>query len=293
MSAIERIELGGTDGHRGEFTEDQAPGLMNEYTVKGATAALIDYQLDAGAEGPVVIAQDTRASGEVLRRAAIAGAAEHGVEVIDLHVAPTPMAQQVAESVGAMATVVLTASHNPASDNGWKGMLGNRKPSKEEVRAISDIFWNRWEQNGNGLTVPAASPNGVYETNRAYREWYRRKVVQDVRNQFGHERPLDGKKIVYDGAFGAAKDVTPNVLRDLGATVEEFSCGDGVINEKCGAADLEGLRSFLSARPELLADPNFLGAVANDGDADRMMGVGVIHRNGEPELVEITGNHAM
>lgn len=288
----EMVLLGGTDGHRGEFTEDQTPGLINETTFRDATFAFGTYLLEQGAEpGPFVVARDTRPSSPALSRAVIEGATALGVDVMDLGVAPTPMAQRVAGEIGALATVAVTASHNEAGDNGWKGMIGNRKPNKDEVRAFSEIFWSQTER---GLMVPRGQ--GIITQEGEYRrELYRNGIVKDIREQFGDEKPLEGKIIVVDGANGAAKNITPDVLRDLGATVEEFSCGEGVINEKCGAADpdMSGLREYLNARPELLRDPNFLGAVANDGDADRMMGMGVIHPNGKLALVEINGNHVM
>ena len=287
---IERKLLGGTDGFRGEAQLDNPNmGYMNEVTVTNLSAALVTYQKENGVEGPVVMARDTRPSGRRLLMAAMGGVISQGTEIIDLDITPTPVAQRIAEDSGAAATIVITASHNRYSDNGWKGMLVGSKPTKEQSQSISDTAWDMAES-----LKPKFFQISSHETEQAMKlqETYVQSTVQDVQEQFG-ERPLAGKIVVIDGAFGAAKSMTPTIFRQLGATVEEFSCGDGLINEGCGAADLTGLKEYLTARPELIGDPNFLGAVANDGDADRMMAIGAVRRDSKTELVELDGNHAM
>lgn len=279
--------LGGTDGFRDVATFEPGPGLMNPETVAGLTHALVEHQMEQGLEGTVVIAQDTRPSSDALRRAAIDGALASGAkEILDLGILPTPGAQRIADKLGAIATVVITASHNPASDNGWKGMLGSRKPSGTVVRAISDRYWRQVE---SGLSIPTSSRTPSAESNAEATEEYISNIVSSISDEFG-DLPLAGKRFVVDTANGAAMQVTPEVFRRLGAQVDEFCCdGSGLINDGCGAADLDGLKSFLANRPDIMSDPEFVGAVANDGDADRFMGLGIV--NGSP--VEITGNHAM
>lgn len=278
--------LGGTDGFRAEATMTTGPGQMNPETIAGMTTALIDYQHEQGIDGPVVIAADTRPSGPELREAALGATRARGVRTIDLDVAPTPTAQKVADWMGAMATVVITASHNPEQDNGWKGMLGSRKPNSREVQAISDGYW---QQTESGLSVPVTSAHQEIGRLDLMRE-YRDAVVENVEETFGRQ-PLRGTLFVIDGANGAGQYQTPQVFRRLGARVETFGCDkDGHINKNCGAADLSGLKQFLEQRPDIMRDPAFVGALANDGDADRVMGIGV-NKNGK--LVEITGNHLM
>jgi phosphoglucosamine mutase len=259
---------------------------MNAETVAGATYALVSYQQDNHEQGPVVVARDTRPSGERLREAAICGALAGGAEVIDLDIAPTPAAQKIASEVGAMATVVITASHNPAKDNGWKGMPGHDKPAKDVVQAVSDRYWH---QVDNGLVIPHDKVGEVSKRPDLL-EGYSREVVASIAREFG-DKPLGGRLFVVDGAYGAAQKITPDIFRQLGAEVAEFCCdGQGVINDNCGAADLRGLKRFLSQHSEITGDPRFVGAVANDGDADRVMGIGM-NTQGEP--VEINGNHMM
>ncbi|HVS58598.1 MAG TPA: hypothetical protein VHD60_02540, partial [Candidatus Saccharimonadales bacterium] len=284
----ERTVLAGTDGFRGEATNDPGPGLVNTETFEGLTYALVDHQLESGNSGPVVVGQDTRPSSAYLREAVIAGALKCGVEVWDMGIAPTPAIQLAAQRLGGSA-VAVTASHNPYTDNGWKGMPGGEKPSKDVALSISDGYWGRLER-GDGLPTTlrgtrVARPNLV--------SWYADAVVQDIEEAFG-ERPLADKLIVVDGARGAAQALTPTILERLGARVERFACdGKGFINEGCGAANLEGLEQFLGERPEITSHPDFLGALANDGDADRLMGIGVLNDNGNRRFVEINGNHIM
>ena len=278
--------LGGTDGFRALATQERGPGLMNPETIAGLTAALLEHQTEAGVEGPVVIAQDTRPSGDALRTAAMTAALSQGIDVIDLDVAPTPAAQKIAARVGAMATVVLTASHNPWQYNGWKGMLGSRKPNGQEV---SDISQRYWRQQTSGFATPIGS--SLHRVERSHDlERYVDSVVADITSEFG-ELPLKDALFVIDGAYGAGQIVTPDVFRRLGARVEKFSCdGTGNINDGCGAANLSGLQDYLEHRPDITKDPTFIGALANDGDADRVMGIGLDESG---NLVDITGNHIM
>jgi phosphoglucosamine mutase len=279
--------LGGTDGFRAIATDQAGPGLMNPETVAGLTRSLVEHQYEAGMDGPVVIAQDTRPSGNLLRQAAILGAQSAGAEIVDTGILPTPAAQKIANRLGALATVVITASHNPWTDNGWKGMLGSRKPSGVETRVISARYWrhvlDRTLPDGASFSKPATEST-------PHTEWYINEVVEDISHEFGMQ-PLANRLFVIDGARGAARLITPEVFRRLGARVETFACdSEGYVNDGCGAASLNGLRDFLRARPDVLRDSGFLGAIANDGDADRVMGVGV---NNTGELVDITGNHSM
>jgi phosphoglucosamine mutase len=265
-------------------------GIVNPETFALATYSLIEYQKEQGVSGLLVTARDTRPSSEVLHQAVIAAGLKAGVEVISLDVAPTPTTQKIAQEMGAMATVVVTASHNPSSDNGWKGMLGISKPSREVVAAISKRYWGHVE---SGLIIPLGYITDVKQRPDML-AWYADQVVQDVEQEFGAQ-PLAGKVFVVDGAYGAAQQLTPKILRQLGATVEEFCCdGSGIINDGCGAAHLDGLRHFLRSRSDITGKPNFVGALANDGDADRLMGMAVMPGKGsEPECLEINGNHVM
>lgn len=286
----EIVLLGGTDGFRGEATIEPGAGLVNPETFAGATYALVEYQLQKGVNGPLVTARDTRPSSEALHTAVNAAGIRAGVEVISLGVAPTPVAQKIAQEFGAMATVVVTASHNPKEDNGWKGMPGSSKPSKDVIAAVSKLYWHHID---GGLVVPLNRTRAVHRRPELI-SWYIDEVVKDIEHTFG-TKPLEGKLFVVDGANGAAQKVTPKLLLRLGAEVEEFCCDtSGYINEGCGAANLDGLKRFLLERPDITGDTRFVGALANDGDADRLMGLAVLReKDGREQIVEINGNHIM
>lgn len=287
----ERYLLGGTDGFRGPATEEYGPGLMNQETLRGLTYELVAYQQERHESGAVVVARDTRPSSEYLSQGVIQGALARGVEVWDLGVAPTPTAQKIAQHCGAMATVVVTASHNTYTDNGWKGMLGAEKPSSDVVQTLSDRYWDAAKDLRQ---IPKSLHKPIDRSDTKL--WYVQQLRDDIEATFG-ERPLRDKIVAVDGAYGAASTLTPLLLRMLGADIVMFSCMDddgGIINDGCGAADLSGIKNFLADRPELTNHPDFIGAVANDGDADRFMGIGALPAlGGQSRLVEINGNHAM
>lgn len=287
-NTFEKPILGGTDGFRDEATLERGGGKMNRETIAGLSYALIRHQQELGVGGPIVVARDTRPSGLELSRASISGAVLAGAEeIIDCGIVPTPTAQKHAELVGAMATIVITASHNPEKYNGWKGMLGNRKPSKDEVRALSDRYW---QQHDSGLAFPAdqgyrQEPTRSEEIAQDYID----TVVNDIEAQFGPQ-PLLDKLFVIDGAFGAAGHITPAVFTRLGANILTVATHDGKINDGYGAADLSGLKRYLREHPDILGNPNFVGALANDGDGDRVMGVGA---TADGNMVVLDGNHIM
>jgi phosphomannomutase len=281
--------LGGTDGVRGTATDELGPGLINEETFAGLSYALVSMQQEQGLRGPVIVAQDTRPSGEALRHASIDGALARNADVWDFGVAPTPMAQKIGQEVGALAVIVNSASHNDAPDNGWKGMPSSRKPHGPEVHAISDRYW---QQVDSGLRIPRDQWHKATEMPELSR-LYIHEVVRDIEGVFGHV-PLEGKRFVVDGANGAAQYVTPEVLEALGAKVDRFNCnGEGLINAGCGAAHTEGVQKFLEDNPEITEDPDFVGAIANDGDGDRVMTLGVVQTAEGPQIVRLDGNHVM
>lgn len=285
--------LGGTDGFRGEARlEEGGPGIINEETFAGLTAALVEHVCgnDGGRDAIVVVGSDTRKSSESLRLATIAGARYMGAKVLDLGVGPTSYIQHTAERLGAAACVAVTASHNPASDNGWKGMIGSRKPSSDEARQISDRYWSLVDSDAK-IDLDNNKP---HETNHAlHRHQYTKELLRSIRQHTNRYVPLHGYIIAVDGAYGAAQSMTADVLFQLGAAVKEYATDmSGDINDGCGAADLTGIKNFIR-QSNFMDHPRFLGGVANDGDADRMLAVGVIDTHHGKELVTINGNHVL
>ncbi len=281
----------GTDGFRGEFSKSDEAGKMNAATVAGLTHALVSIQLDQGNEGPVVIGGDTRAFNGQLEQAAVAATIAAGVQesnILRLGVAPTPAILRTAQQRGAVAAVALTASHNPAEYGGWKGTLHADKPDSEQVRQIEKRYW---EQVKSGLVLPL-----TYDSRRSpdHLRRYIDDVVNDIETTFG-EKPLANRLVVVDTAYGAANHATPAVLERLGATIERFANDTShPINQGAGATNLLGVQQYLRERPELVRDKRFVGAVVNDGDADRFLGVGAsIDSDGTMEFSTLDGNRVL
>lgn len=278
-------KLRGTDGVRGKATIAKGRGLINPETFHGLAFAAVEVlELDY-----VVAGGDTRPSTQGLLEAAIEGAVSAGTHVHWVESpCPTPTAGWASAEIAeqGMGGLVITASHNPFTDNGLKLFLPNgRKPSDAQWAMIERVYWDSAE-----ATATPHGKNGSLEKADWLLDKYKANVVQSMRDIFQNERPLADKLIVVDTAYGAAKGMTQAILQGLGAEVISYdNRRSGIINQGCGANNLSGLHRFLTSKPHILEDPRFMGAIANDGDADRVMGVGY----NDKELVEINGNHIM
>ncbi len=285
---VERHQLGGTDGFRGVATMANGPGRMNWQTVAGLTHALIMHQTEGEGGGIAVIGRDTRPSSKRLQDAAISGAVLAGAEVLMIDTAPTPTVLRSAAVLKAEAAVMITASHNKYTDNGWKGTVGADKPYGQTVTDIDDRYWSQVESR---LVIPKVNQQVSYAPELITR--YEDDLVENIQGLYG-EQPLNGKIVMVDAANGAAMEVGPRVLKALGATVFEYACdGSDQINNGTGATDLSGAKDFLRQNPELAKHPEFLGVLAFDGDADRLIAMGVDTDGGELTFHELEGNRVM
>jgi phosphoglucosamine mutase len=230
-----------------------------------------------------VVGRDPRASGEFLEAAVAAGLAGAGVDVLRLGVLPTPAVAYLTDSLGADLGVVLSASHNPAPDNGIKFFArgGFKLPDavEDEIeerlkRATSPstgTLGERPEAGGLLGRHPGMIPSlgfGRITDASGTRERYLQHLVAALRQTAGVERPLAGLRVVVDCAHGAAYDIAPRALRRAGAEV--FTIGtepDGLnINDGCGSTHLEALAAAVA---EHGAD----AGIAHDGDADRCLAI--------------------
>jgi phosphoglucosamine mutase len=228
----------GTDGVRGVADTELTSELV---TALGAAAR------EVIGPGPFLIGRDTRASGPRLLGDLAAGLGD----VVDLGVLPTP-AVAFASAAHQRPAAMISASHNPYQDNGIKFFLpGGRKLSDEiEARLVAAIHLG---------TAAAAQPHieSAAHPTAAYEE--------HVRNSIGG-RTLDGLTVVVDCANGAAYDVAPRVLRELGATVHVMADRpDGTnINAGCGSTHPAALQ-------QAVVDRRADAGLALDGDADRVL----------------------
>jgi phosphoglucosamine mutase len=247
--------LFGTDGVRGLANREVTAELALDLSV--AAAHILGERGEfAGHRPTALIGRDPRASGEFLEAAVAAGLASAGVDVVRLGVLPTPAVAYLTIALEADFGVMLSASHNPAPDNGIKFFArGGLKLDDEVEDAIEARIGEPWQRPvGAGIGRITDLPDGVAR--------YVDYLVGTVPNR------LDGLRVVLDTAHGAASVAAPAALRRLGAEV--ISIGDAPdglnINDGCGSTHLEQLSAMVL---EQGAD---LG-VAHDGDADRMLAV--------------------
>ena len=247
--------LFGTDGVRGLANRFITAEMALDLAV-AAAHILAERGTFAGHRPRAVVGRDPRASGEFLEAAVSAGLASAGVDVIRLGILPTPAVAYLTAALHADFAVMLSASHNPAPDNGIKFFArGGHKLADELEDAIEARIGEGWERPvGAGVGRITDLPDGA--------ERYVEYLVSAVPNR------LDGLKVVVDEAHGAAYRVSPEALRRLGAEVVVIGTEpDGLnINDGCGSTHLEVLQAAV-------VEHGAHAGIAHDGDADRCLAV--------------------
>lgn len=249
--------LFGTDGVRGLANRDLTAELALDLSV-AAAHVLADAGEFAGHRPRAIVGRDTRASGEFLEAAVVAGLASVGIDVTLVGVLPTPAVAFLVASMDADLGVMLSASHNPMPDNGIKFFArGGVKLDDVLEIAIENRMREPWERPVGGdvgrvISDPSASD----------------LFVAHLLSTLDSDLPLAGLKIVVDCANGSASVVGPEALRRTGADVIAIHAApNGLnINEGCGSTHLDDLRA---AVVEHGAD----AGVAFDGDADRCLAI--------------------
>ncbi|SOB79387.1 phosphoglucosamine mutase [Sphingomonas guangdongensis] len=242
----------GTDGIRGLTNA----GVMTAQMAMTVGMAAGKHFLRGDHRHRVVIGKDTRLSGYMLENALVAGFTSVGMDVVQVGPMPTPAVAMLTVSMRADLGVMLSASHNPYRDNGIK-LFGpdGYKLSDEDEAAIEAAI------EGEVTLAPAA------EIGRAKRyEDARGRYIHFAKSTFPDDLRLDGLKIVVDCANGAAYQVAPSALWELGADVVAIGVQPNGknINDRIG-----------STAPEVLCETvvstgAHLG-IALDGDADRLI----------------------
>ena len=269
--AGQRSRLFGTDGVRGVAGDELTVSLALNLSV--AAAAVLGRgeaghgEAGHGARPVAVVGRDPRASGEFLEAAVVAGLASAGVDVLRLGVIPTPGVAYLTGALNASFGVVISASHNPAADNGIKffGPGGVKLPDATED-AIEARTVEAQAQAQAAAQVQPTHGFGRVSDARAVHELYLDHLLATLPEQ--PQPPLAGLRIVADCAHGAAYLIAPQALRRAGAEV--ITIGDepdGLnINEGCGSTALGALSAAVL---EHGAD----AGIAYDGDADRCLAV--------------------
>ncbi len=262
------MPLFGTDGIRGLANRELTAELALDVAV-AAAHVLVELKSNQGKRPKAIVGQDSRASGEFLEAAVVAGLTSAGIDVYRVGVLPTPAIAHLVAAVGGDLGVMISASHNPASDNGIKlfsrggGKLDGAIEARIEARIGED--WERPTGRGVGRVI---------NDERAL-ESYLQHLLASV------QTPLQGLKVVVDCANGAASIAAPEALRRAGAEVIAIaSQPDGWnINDGCGSTHLSYLRSAV------LKEGADVG-IAHDGDADRCLAIDAVGN-------EVDGDHIL
>ncbi|MTI03724.1 phosphoglucosamine mutase [Roseibium sp. RKSG952] len=246
-------KLFGTDGVRG--TANTYP-MTAEMALRIGAAVGRYFRRDSRGVHRVVIGKDTRLSGYMLENALTAGLTSTGMNVLLLGPVPTPAVGLMTRSMRADLGVMISASHNPAEDNGIKffGPDGFKLSDQAELEIEK-------------LIEEGVSPAQAQNIGRARRvDDARFRYGERVKSSLPRNLRLDGLKVVIDCANGAAHRTAPEVLWELGADVIPIGTSpDGKnINLGCG-----------STQPRIAAETVVAhGAdvgICLDGDADRVV----------------------
>jgi phosphoglucosamine mutase len=265
--------LFGTDGVRGlanrELTADLALGLAQSAAFVLMHGRHADERREKGKRPVAVLARDPRISGEFLAAAVAAGLASSGIDVLDAGVLPTPACAFLIKDIDADFGVMISASHNPAPDNGIKFFSygGVKLPDEVEDRIEEHL--------GIEKLLPTGSEVGRIRRFADAEDRYALHLLSTLPQR------LDGIHVVLDCAHGAAAAVSPQVFTNAGATITLIGAEpDGNnINDGVGSTHLDLLAAKVR---EVGADVG----IAHDGDADRCLAV-------DAEGNVIDGDHIM
>jgi len=254
------MPLFGTDGVRGlangPLTAELALSLAQATAVVLGQGRSAEARRATGKRLTAVVARDPRVSGEFLAAAVAAGLASSGVDVLEAGVIPTPALAFLIADMDADFGVMVSASHNPAPDNGIKIFArgGVKLPDVVEQRIEAAMAGPKLQPTGAGV--------GRIRRFSDAEDRYLVHLLQSLPNR------LDGVKVVLDCAHGAAAGVSPDAFRDSGADVIVIGAEpDGFnINDGVGSTHLDNLAE---AVVRLGADVG----IAHDGDADRCLAV--------------------
>jgi len=241
----EQQRLFGTDGVRGSANSELTPGIA------------FDLARAAGEHvtGHIVIGRDTRRSGPMLASAVMAGFNSVGIDTVDLGIIPTGAVSRLTRDTAAVYGVVISASHNPAPDNGIKFFARDgAKLDDDAEQAIEKRFFDDRSYRralGANIGIQTAMPDAI--------ERYADKVARTVKYS------MNGLEFVIDTANGAAFTAAPYLFNKVGAAVTVIAdTPDGMnINDGVGATYPEAVAKAANGKVGL----------AFDGDADRLIAV--------------------
>lgn len=260
-------KLFGTDGIRGTFGTYPLDGKTLTYVTSALAAFFVGQQKKETAFNPrVFVARDTRSSGMMIEHMLLQALAKAGLEAESLGVVPTPFLVQKLCAEKNLGGVMISASHNPASDNGFKIFRGCGVKIGQHEEALIESFVKERLGEACGIKKSlgnqGSAPQCFFPENlQAVLETYQ-AFLEGILGTFS----LKGKRLVVDCAHGAFSYLAPALLEAYGADVVTMAARpDGLnINEKCGAAHP---KAFQALTPKVGAD----FGIAFDGDGDRVV----------------------
>jgi phosphoglucosamine mutase len=246
------LSLFGTDGIRGLANVD----LTAELALDVAVAAAHILVENSNERPRAIVGQDSRASGEFLEAAVVAGLTSAGVDVYRVGVVPTPAVAYLVASTGADLGVMISASHNPMPDNGIKLFQRGGEKLADEVEALVEARIGEPWQRPTGAAVGRVISDDQLVN----------KYIEHLLSTI--DVSLAGLKVVVDCANGASSFTAPVALSRAGAEVIAIAnTPDGWnINDGVGSTHLDYLRNAV------LKNGADVG-IAHDGDADRCLAI--------------------
>lgn len=247
----------GTDGVRGVANQELSPELA--FRLGRCGGYVLTQHAESDHQPLVLVARDTRASGEMLASALTAGLLSVGIEVLNLGVITTPAVAYLIKVQGAAAGIQISASHNPAADNGIKffGPDGYKlsDDTEEEIEALLDAATDELPRPAaEGLGTVADYPEGALK--------YTQFLEQTLNDN------LAGIHVALDAANGATSGLVSRLFADLDTQFDTMATSpDGVnINAGVGSTHPESLAKFVVAKGAQVG-------LAFDGDGDRCIAV--------------------
>ena len=247
------MALFGTDGVRGVAGVDLTADLAFNLST-AAASVLADLGEFAGHRPTAIVGQDSRASGQYLEEAICRGLSSAGIDVYRVGILPTPAISFLVKDRGADLGVMISASHNPASDNGIKFFDKTGSKLADQIEAKIESVLGQVVESSNGA--------GSVIEDLGAKESYIQNLLKSL------DGNLSGLKVVVDCANGAASFVAPELLKRAGAEVIAISASpNGLnINDNCGSTHLENLIKTVKGEGADIG-------IAHDGDADRVLAI--------------------
>ena len=247
--------LFGTDGIRGKANEYP---ITPEIALRLGKAIATVFMAEGKKNPRVIIGKDTRLSGYMLESALTSGLVSMGMDVFGVGPLPTPAVAHLTHSMCADCGIMITASHNPATDNGIKIFDAEGYKLADDVEARIEAEVTALEK--------AHRANGAEQIGKAFRiEDARGRYIEFAKSTIRNQS-LRGIKAVLDCANGAAYYIAPIIFKELGVDVIRTATSpDGYnINDKCGATYPQNI-------VRLVKEHNADIGISLDGDADRVI----------------------